>query len=263
MRGTGWIRGGCQGLALALAMLLGCSTLSDKDLARAETHLQLAQLKLRKGDLRYAVREYRAVIEIDDRNVEAHFGLAETLRRLGSLPEAEAEFKRTLKIDPEHDDARLNLSVVYLQGGRWQEAIDVTTLLIDDPGFLNPARAYVNRGWARYKTGNLEGAEKDLREALHTDSSSFQAHMNMGIVLYERGSTLEAMKSFDRVVSLLDKYDNPTYSCVEAEARFRLAQAYVKLSDRTHALEHLQKAGAVSVPCPWRDQAEEYLAVLK
>src|SRR5262245_29939424 len=99
---------------------------------------------------------------------------------------AEQHLLRAIAIDPEHQDSRLNLSAVYLQQERWQDAIDVTTLLLADVTFLNPSRALVNRGWARYKAGDAKGAEADLREAL-TDGASYQARLNLAIVLLDEG----------------------------------------------------------------------------
>jgi type IV pilus assembly protein PilF len=247
----------------ALGLVLACSHVSEKDLERAGTHLQLAQLKLARGDLHYAVREYRAALAIHERDAEAHFGLGEALRRLGVLDEARHHFERAIEIDPDHHDARLNLSVVHLQAGRWQEAIRETTKLIQNPAFLNPARAYVNRAWAYYKLGSLEAAESDLREAVRTDGASFQAYLNLGIVLEDRGKTGEAMESFQRVVRMLEPYKNPAFACAEAEARVRLARAYVKLSDRQSALKHLEHAQSAQLPCTWSDEAREYLATLQ
>ena len=89
---------------IALCGVLACSSVSDKDLERAATHLQLAQLKLARGDLHYAVREYQAALAISERDAEAHFGLGEALRRLGALDEARHHFERALQIDRDHHE---------------------------------------------------------------------------------------------------------------------------------------------------------------
>jgi tetratricopeptide (TPR) repeat protein len=248
--------------AIALCAALACSTVSDKDLERAQTYRQLAELRVSKGELNAAVREYGNSLKFNERSAETHFGMGEALRRLGSLGDAQRHFERAVQLDPEHQDARLNLSAVHLEEKRWADAIRETTRLIEDPSFLNPGRAYVNRGWAHYQLGELDLAEADLREALRTNSSAFQAHLDLGIVLFERGKVGESVQSFERVVHLLEPYDNPRFACAQAEARFRLAQAYVAASDRPSAMKQLEKVEAGQIPCTWGDQARAYLARL-
>jgi Tfp pilus assembly protein PilF len=248
--------------ALALALLCACAVPTQKELERAETHRELAALKLSRSDFPYAIREYRAAIELNERDPELHFGLGEAYRGINSYAEAEAQFRRALALDPAHQDSLLNLCVVHLQQQRWADAIADADALLADPTFLNPARGYVNRAWAHYQLHQLQAAEADLREALRRDGGSFQAHLNLGIVLFERGDLAGAMGSLKRVVGLLERYQNPAYACAEAEARVRLAKAYVKLGDRKSALDQLERAGSAPESCRWHDEAQEDLAAL-
>jgi len=258
-----------RSLWLVALLVLGCSSwygagsLSDHELRRASTHRERAALKLSEGQIEMAIREYRNSLELNPYDAETHFGYAEALRMKGRGEEAMQVLLKALEIDPSHGDARLNLCGLYLDVARWPDAIREATTLIEDPTFLNPARAYVNRGWAYYSSGEPSKAEADLREALAIDGSLFQAHLNLGILLYERGETVEAMKTFDRVLQILSKPGRRPVVPAEAETRFRLAQAHVKLGQREKALEQLRLAAAQENAAPWSDRAREYLAMLE
>ena len=247
---------GCQSL-------FGARALSDHEVRLGNTHRTRAALKLRSGELELAIREYRRAIEANPYDAEAHFGLGEALRQKGLLPEAETELRHAVRLDPAHHDARLNLSGLYLQREEWDDAVSVTTALIEDPTFLNPARALVNRAWAHYGAGDLAAAESDLRDALTIDSSLFQAHLNLGIVLYDRGETADAMQSFERVLEILGRYGAQAPGAAEAEARFRLAQARVKLGQRDQAIAQLRKAAERGAGGAWGKRARDYLAILQ
>ena len=249
---------------LALSLCVGCATApSEQDLQRAQTHRQLAEVKYAKGEFNYAVREYIEALKLNERDPEAHFGLGDAYRELGSYEQAQEHFLRALEINPDHQDSRLNLSALYLQTERWDDAIREATTLIEDLTFLNPARAYVNRAWAHYKLGDLDAAQADLTEAIQRNSGNWTAHLNLGIVLSEKGQLAESMAQLNQVVELLEARDHPRFACAEAEARFRLAKAYVALADRSNAMKQLEEAQKAGSPCVWQAQAEEYLALLR
>jgi protein O-GlcNAc transferase len=247
---------GCQAL-------LGEGALSDQEVRLANTHRQRAALKLRSGEVELAIREYRRAVGSNPFDAETRFGLGEALRQKGLLEEAEAELLHALRIAPDHHDARLNLSSLYLQREAWDRAVESTSQLIDDPTFLNPARALVNRAWAYYSSARLSEAERDLRDALTIDSSIFQAHMNLGIVLYDKGEIADAMQSFERVLDILEPYGGAGAGAAEAEARFRIAQARVKLGQREKAIAQLEVAAERGGHSSWGKRAREYLALIQ
>jgi tetratricopeptide (TPR) repeat protein len=256
-------------LSLVLVVLSGCGgffgegSLEDSEIARAATYRSRGALLLREGKVEMAIREYMNSIEINPYDAEAHFGYGEALRVKGLMPDAERELKRAIDLDHTHHDARLNLCGLYLAEQRWKDAVAQADILLADPTFLNPARAHVNRAWAFYSEGDLTKAEEGLKRALVIDSSMYQAHLNLGIVLYERGETLEAMKTFDRALQILEKQGKRAPGRAEAEARFRMAQAYVKLGQREKAMEQLRRAAGQENAAPWSEKAKEYLAMLE
>ena len=255
-------------MALSLAVVLfgsttGCSTISAEEEKKARSHRRLADAQLQKGAYALAIRQYRAALDFNSSDPEIYFGLAEAYRQKGMLDEAEQTLLDALRIAPDHQDSRLNLSVVYLMQERWDDAIRETTLLFDDPTFIRPSRALVNRAWAYYKSERLDEARSDLAEALVTDPGNFQVHLNLGTVLLDQGDTVQAMIHFQKVVELLERRPPAIFGAAEAQARFQLAQGHVKLGQRNQAIEQLRSAVELGGSGEWGEKSRQYLTVLE
>jgi type IV pilus assembly protein PilF len=250
--------------ALLLAATTACAKPPDPlVLKKAETHRALASNKLNEGEFEMAIRQYQQSLELIPNDAETHFGLGEAYRRKSEFRLAETHFRRALKIDPTHSEAHLNLAVIYLHEGRWAEAIAENSKLIEDPTFLRPARALVNRGWAHYKSGDLVGAEKDLRDALAFEGRNLQALLNLGIVTYAQGEVVESVGLFESVIDLLENRPPQIGGRAEAQARFHLARAQVKLGQLEAAVKNLRVAADLGGQGEWGQKSREYLTVLR
>jgi type IV pilus biogenesis/stability protein PilW len=248
---------------LGLLLLAGCATSSPEQLRRAEIRRDLGTVYLNKGEVEMAIREYREAVEAYDRDAETHFALGEAYRRKGEFVAAEQHFLRALALDATKLDARLNLGVLYLQEQRWSEAVEQNRILVRDPTFLNPARALVNMGWAQYNSKDFEGAESSLRRALSLDPSSYRAHVNLAILLYEQSQIIDAVKHFENAIDSMQGRPVEFFGLAEAEVRFRTAMAHVQLGQRDRAVEHLRVASERGGQTEWGQKSRDYLAVLE
>lgn len=70
----------------------------------------------------------------------------------------------------------------------WSSAADLAELAM--------AERRLNRGWARFLAGDIEGCIDDSREALHLDSSLLAARYNLGFCLLAQGDTVEATEHY-------------------------------------------------------------------
>jgi type IV pilus assembly protein PilF len=248
---------------LALFAAGACASIGEKEIMLADTHRDLAEAKLSTGEVEASIGEYQKAIAINPRDPESHFGIAEAYRRKGLLSETERELKEALRLDPKHQEARLALGVAYLQLSRWDDAAGEFQKLVDDPTFIRPTRALVNLGWAHYKSGKLEQADAELRRALKADSENYIAHLDLGIVLYDRGELVEAIQHFGECVNIVAERPAPVFGPAEAEARFRMAQAYVRLNQRDRALDALKVAIQRGGESEWAHRSSDYLKVLQ
>ena len=124
-------------------------------------------------------------------------------------------------------------------------------------------RALVSIGWAYYKSDDLEEAESRFRQAVAANRSSYPAHLNLGIVLYDRNESVEAIREFEKVLELLNGRPPQLFAPAEAETRFRMAMAHIRLGQRGRALEQLRTAAKEGNETEWGQKSEEYLAVLE
>lgn len=248
---------------IAAALVVGCISGPKPEIDQADAHRELGELYLQRGELELSIREFRTALKFWSGDASTHFSIGEAYRRKKEYELAETHLRRSLAIEPELLDARLNLGVLYLQQERWADAIRENQLLLKEPTFLNPARALVNVGWAYYKSDDLEEAESSFRQAVAANRSSFPAHLNLGIVLYDRNEPVEAIREFEKVIELLEGRPPQLYAPAEAETRFRMAMAHIRLGQRGRALEQLRAAAQEGNETEWGRKSEEYLAVLE
>jgi len=247
----------------ALVALTACATVTDRELLLADQHRDLAGQKLIQGEPEAAVAEYLRALAINPNDPETHIGLAEAYRRKEMLSDTERELHEALRLDPNHQEARLSLGVTYLEQQRWADAAAEFQRLVDDPSFVRPARALVNLGWAHYKSGDLDQAVSDLQRALKADRTNYVAHLDLGIVLYDKGDLVEAIQHFEECVNIVAERPAPVFGPAEAEARFRAAQAYVRLNQRDRAVSALRVAVQRGGESEWAQKSSDYLKVLQ
>ena len=251
-------------MALLGAFLVGCATHGREEFELAETHRRLADMKLSKGEVAYAIREYRAAIELYPGDAESHFGLGVAYLAKGLSSEARDSFKRALRIEPRHNEARLNLGLTYIQEEDWKRAIEVFGGLSDDPAFLRPERALVNLGWALYKSGDLEASKQKLLLALGENRTNYVAHLDLGIVYYDQGELVDALASYTAAEQILDTAAPvEPFLSARSEVLFRMAQTHVKLGQHERAVAQLLRAAEVGGDGEWARKSREYLEVLR
>jgi tetratricopeptide (TPR) repeat protein len=245
------------------ALLLACHTLGVEELRKAEAQRNLGAMHLDRGQPEAAIREYTRALRANPRDAEARFGIGEAYRRRGEHAKAVEHFKKALEYDPDLLEARLNLGAVYLEQERWADAIRENRALVEDPMFLFPERALVNLGWAEYRSGDLASAETHLRAAVQTNPRNIHCHLNLGIVLYEKGDLVEAVQALEEALEILKERPREPFAMIEAQARFRLAQTYLKLGQRERAIEHLRVASERGGASEWGQRSRDYIRAIE
>lgn len=137
------------------------------------------------------------------------------LRQNNKLDEAEKYLKQAIEIKPGLAQAHTNLSVVYYDQKRYEEAVKEATAAVKLDA--NHAIFRVVLGNALSKTGDLKGAAQEYRIAIKLKPDYENAHYNLGRVLLEDGQVSEARFALadainldpddDRTLALLDKLE--------------------------------------------------------
>jgi len=250
------------GMLLAVLLALGCATTPDQQTAfdldrKARAHYNAGIEHMRQGKMALGIRELRTALQISPEDPWIHWALAEAYRRKDRLDDAESHLLTALEIRPDFQQARLNLSALYVQMGRYQEAIELTDQLLDDPTFPVPWKALTNRGWAQYELGQSQEARESFEEALEYNEKHWRSFLALGILDEEAGDRIEALERFEQVIAL------EPGPLAEAEANYRIGEIYVSLGNRERAVQYLTEATAKEPNGQWGKRSEDYLRRLR
>jgi tetratricopeptide (TPR) repeat protein len=229
-------------------------------LAAAIRDLGLDQL--RQGNYSMAIRKLQRAELKNPEDPLVYYGLGEAFRRKGLLAEAEVNLLKSLELSPDphaqsYQLAVLTLSVLYIQEERYEEAVVLCQVLIDDPTYERPWTALTNRGWAQYKSEQFEAARVSYQEALGYRSTYAVAHFNLGILEQERGRWLDAVRQLD-----LAAKSREMSSEARSEAYFRLGEIYMTLGRKDEAIEKFGLAIEKAPDGEWAEKSRSRLEVL-
>lgn len=246
-------------LALAIA---GCATPGptpeehEQDLRIALAKRNVGLDHLANGRTPMAIRELQLAYELNPEDPVTIHWLGEAYRRRGLLDKALEHFEIARKMNPSDPDLLLNLAGLYIQLKRFPEAIEASQVLIDDPTFAAPWKAYTNRGWAELQLGHTSQARSCLDEALAFRPNYWPARLNLGILELQEGHKLQAIVNFEKVL------ERDVGRSAEAETNYRLGEAYVSLGRRDKAVGYFKLAAERAPYERWGKQSEEYLKLL-
>lgn len=143
------------------------------------------------------------------------FAQAQQWHQRGQLPQAEIAYRRLLDQDPEHADGRHFLGLLLAQQARYAEAVAeleaACRLQPANPTYLS------NLGEARFRQGQVQGAQQAWRAALRLKPQFPEAHYNLANSLKQQGQLEEAIAHYSEVTRLV-----PTH----AKAWFNLGNTY-------------------------------------
>jgi Tfp pilus assembly protein PilF len=224
---------------------------------KARSHYTQAIEHLRQGRSALAIRDLQAASQIDPNDPWIHVALAEAYRLRGLIDEAEEQLHQALAIQPGMQPALLNLSALYVQAGRFEEAVAQADALLADPTFPVPWKALANKGWAQYKLGEAGEARKSLELAIEYDEGFWPARLSLAVIDVEQGKRLDAIRNLEAVLQ------QSTGPLAQAEANYRLAEIYISLGNRAKAVKHFTEASSNRPSGEWGKRSEEYLERLR
>ncbi len=171
-----------------------------------ERVLAAADAQVRLKDYAAASKTARDASARFPESTDVLFRLASTLERAGSSEEAEKLFLQLLEKRP-NDAATLN----YL-GYMWADKgmhLDRARSFLEKAVAREPRNgAYLDSlGWAYFRLGKLELAEKNLREAERRDPDDATIEEHLGDLLERQGRLDDAVRHWERSLTL--KPDDP------------------------------------------------------
>jgi type IV pilus biogenesis/stability protein PilW len=213
-------------------MIFSCATSpSEEDIRTAEALKRLGSSYLTGGNLNSAYVEFQKSIELNPRDKETLNYLGYVSARFGKLDEAIEYYRKAIAVDPDYADAINNLGVIYVRLGRWDEAVESFRAAIQKPTYQYAEGAYTNMGYAYYRKGDYQAAEKALREALIRNPISPRAMLVLGLVYEKLGREDDALDQFMKVLGVMPDY---------LDAHWELANLYMRQGKKAKALKHFR-----------------------
>jgi tetratricopeptide (TPR) repeat protein len=144
------------------------------------------------------LRSFARRIDPTDPGAQNNLGVLYFRRRM--FDEAIAAFSRALALDERMRVARRNLEIAYGEAGLLEvRTAELEQRLAEAPDDIG---ALVESGIAQKSTGNLDLAEVKFRRALKNDPESSVLHFFIAEILYNRGSSEEALRFLRRSIDL-------------------------------------------------------------
>ena len=172
---------------------------------QAGNHMQVGSAYLGSAQYNSALKEFLAAEKLTPDDPKVHYLLGISYNGKGLPDMAIAEFQRVIALKPDDSEAHNYLGAIYLGKGRWDDAIasfnrSLANILNDTPSapLYNLGRAYYEkREYDRALQYYREAAEKDPDNALMT-----WIEKNIGMCLYAKGETADALRHFQKSLTL-------------------------------------------------------------
>lgn len=137
----------------------------DQDPREIKAYLELGYFYQQKMNP-LAISYYQNALNVDPKNTEIRYNLSKMYQDLGKNDEAIEGYKENLAIDPKHIPSLNNLGYMYLDPsiGKYADAVKLFSRILD----INPEFVYAicNRGVAYEYLGEYDKARQDYEKAL-------------------------------------------------------------------------------------------------
>lgn len=167
-------------IAFSLALAQGLQQSQDS----AERFNHAVELQ-RRGALKEAAAEYRALITAQPNYVEAHANLGVVLAQMGQYEEAVASYESALRLAPNHTAILLNLGIAHYRAGQFDKAVDVFKRVLDKMPDALQARQLLGIGLV--ELGRDAEAVTHLEQILAAAPSDSAVLYSLGIAYMRLG----------------------------------------------------------------------------
>lgn len=164
-----------------------------------DANLSLGRAYFGNGDMTNAVKFFRQATIIQPNNLQTRFFLATTLERAGNLSEALKEYRAVVKINENYADGNLGLGVllINMEGANSVEGLKFLQKAISLNGNLYEAR--ITLGKSLIKSDRSDEAVEHLKKAAELAPNNPEPHYQLAIAYRKLGKKTEAAEEMQIV----------------------------------------------------------------
>ncbi len=241
---------------LCIFALYGCMGANRQAIEAEQARQRYARASqyLAMGASGQAVRELTEAVKLDPTNVVIYNALALAYHLEGKYQLALSNYAQALQLAPAFAEAHVNLAALYLDLGRWDEAIAHGREALKNASYQNPEKAYNNIGLAYVGKGDLTAARLAFGEALALLENFPEAHRHLGMVYFQLGQVEAAIREFREALRLRPNY---------ADTLVDLGVAYLERGSKAEAIAQFQKVIQLDPESELAELAQWYLGTVQ
>jgi Tfp pilus assembly protein PilF len=220
----------------------------------AEYHYIMGLSSLSEKNPTEALKEFLQAEKYDSRSPQIQAGLARAYRLKQALELSEKHFKRALELsdnDPEYNN---NLGALYLDMGRFDDAIRAFQLAADNLLFSQPETAWTGIGVANTQKQDYPAAQRAYQKAMALNSQYWIAPFRLGELYYNQDRPVEALAMFSRTVEIAPDF---------ALGHYWQGLVYMKTKEPEKAKKAFLEVVRLSPKSDTAQLAENYLQILR
>ena len=187
-------------LVAAPALAQGSSPDPLEEAGRINARLAMEYLK--RDQLQIAREKIDKALTQNPRDVSVQLSAGLVYERLHEPGDAEKHFRQAVRVAPESPEAQNALGAFLCRNKQQSKGEEMFLKAATNPVYRTPFVAYTNAGVCARSAGNLERAERYLRQALAENAEYPETFAQLAGVLHERGSHLQARAFVERYLAV-------------------------------------------------------------
>lgn len=159
----------------------------------------------KNGSAKYQLENYKSAvedldqaIELENDYIDAYYVRALCYSSLKKYDKAVNDFNMVIELNPDYKDAYINRGFYILEKrGDFEGAISDYNKYLELNKDGDNAFAYNNRGYAKYKLNDFDGAMKDIQESIQANPENSLVYKNRALIYLSIDSINLACKDLE------------------------------------------------------------------
>jgi type IV pilus assembly protein PilF len=210
-------------VAVSVLMVVACASSTPKGDEEtsaekaAKTNTELGRQYMARGDYEIALEKLKRAIAFDKSYAPAHTVLAYLYDNIGEADLAGKEYKEALKYDPDDGSVNNNYGAYLCAQGDWPKAEQYFNKALKDPFYKTPQVPLSNAGICAFNAGDLDKADKFLRQSIEYDENLPASLLTLGKLNYQQGQYLTARAFLQRYEAVASHTEDSLYEGYQIE----------------------------------------------